>query len=151
MKAILFLKTKDGQYLFKGDSFWTKDKNPDFSKVYSNDNITEVEGWLKNGVFPWNIYKDKIQIVIDRYHDASLGYFTPSDDKYSTPHNIAPGTTIDELGDPKFLYILKVKPFSEWIISKEDDDSITPDSKSVVYFEDYTQIHRDEVLTDILK
>lgn len=145
MKAILFLKTKDGQYLFKGDSFWSKGVDPDFAKVYSNDSITEVERWLKNGVFPWNIYSDKIQTVINRYSDGILGYFTPSDDMFKDSYSIKDGATIEDLGDPKLLYIVKVRPFSDWIIEKEEESimedgslrkSITPKSDSVIYFED---------------
>ena len=56
MKAIMFLKTKDGVYLFKGDSFWSKGKDPDFAKIYSNDDIEQVNSWLKNGIMPWNIF-----------------------------------------------------------------------------------------------
>lgn len=150
MKAILFLKTKQGQYLFKGDSFWSKGVDPDYAKVYSDDDINQVNDWLRNGLFPWNIYKNKIDDVIKRYHDGILGYFTPSEDKYDGPHNIKKGTTIEELGKPTYLWVSKMKPFDEWIIEKEDDDSITPKSGTIGYFEDYTQYHRDEILTDVL-
>ena len=37
MKALMFIKTKDNQYLFKSDTFWSKTIKPRSAKVY-NDN-----------------------------------------------------------------------------------------------------------------
>ena len=150
MKAIMFLKTKDGEYLFKGDSFWSKGKDPDFSKIYSDDDINQVNSWLQNGIMPWNIFKDKIDVVIERYDNGILGYFTPDESKYQGPHNLKKGTTIDELGNPTYLWLIKLKPFDEWVITKEDDESITPDTKSMCTFENYIEYHRERVLTDVL-
>lgn len=100
---------------------------------------------------PWNIFKDKIDMVIDRYDNGILGYFTPDESKYQGVHNLKKGTTIDELGKPTYLWLIKLKPFDEWVITKEDDESITPDTKSMCTFEDYTEYHRDEILKDVLK
>lgn len=150
MKALMFVKTKEGKFLFKGDSFWSKGSEPDYAKVYSNDNIDEVNKWLKNGIFPWNIYKDKVDMVIDRYHDAVLGYFTPDESKFESVHNIKKGTTIEELGEPTYLWVIKLHPQSEWVINKTDEKSITPDTKSMGYFENYTEYHRDKVLDVVL-
>ena len=146
----MFLKTKDGEYLFKGDSFWSKGSEPSFAKIYSDDNIEQVNDWLKNGIMPWNIYKNKIDMVIDRYSDGILGYFTPSEDLYDGPHNLKKETTIEDLGKPNYLWIIRLKPQTEWIIRKEDDESITPDTKSMCSFENYTEYYRDKVITDVL-
>ncbi len=145
----MFLKTKEGEYLFKGDSFWSKGKDPDFAKIYSDDNIDQVNSWLRNGIFPWNIYKDKIDVVIDRYHDGILGYFTPDESKYDGRHNLKKGTKIDELGKPTYLWIIKLYPQSDWVIEKQDENSINPSNMG--YFENYTEYHRDEILKDVLK
>lgn len=150
MKAILFLKTKSGQYLFKGDSFWSKGSEPSYAKIYSNDDIEQVNDWLKNGIMPWNIYKDKIDMVIDIYTDGILGYFTPSEDLYDNPYNLKKETIIEDLGRPTYLWIIRLNNQSEWVITKEDDESITPDTKSMCSFESYTEFHRDEVITNVL-
>jgi hypothetical protein len=150
MKALMFIKTKDNQYLFKADTFWSKVKDPRQAKVYPNDG-SDLERWLKSGIIPWNIYKSKIDEVIEKYSDAILGYFTPDESCFEGYYNIKEGIGVSDLGKPKYLYILRIKPFDQWVIEKEDEESIYPKNGENIYFDDYIQVDRNNKIEDILK
>lgn len=158
MRAVIFIETKNGLF-FKCDSFWSQSERPDHAKVYSNDSLSELKGWLQS-VLPYNVYKDRIDFVKDKYDGAKLGYFTPTEDLYRDSYCLKAGTEVKDLGKPIYLWIIKMNDVSDWVIKKEtpadpkdpkSKDSIDFDSKSLGEFIDYKQSHRDEVIGDILK
>jgi len=58
MKAILFVKLQDGQYLFKTDTFWHRSTCINRAKVYGDHNFVKeplldgiIKLWLDDGGF----------------------------------------------------------------------------------------------------
>jgi hypothetical protein len=151
MKALMFIKTKDNQYLFKADTFWSKSITPRGAKVYNDNSKEDIEGWLKSGILPWSIYKSKVDEVIEKYSDGVLGYFTPDESLFETQYSVKENTEVKDLGKPNYLYILRIKPLDEWIIGKEDNDLIYPKNAENIYFDDYIQLDRDNKIENILK
>jgi len=142
----MFVKTKSGDFYFKTDTFWNKAKQLQSAKIYSDDD-EQVERWLKSGIFPNSIYNDKVDEVIERYSDSLLGYIT-IDDSLLTGWSIKKDISIEDLGKPKYLYILRVKPIEEW---KYDVEYIIKHDNNCYYFEDYIQVSRDTKISEILK
>lgn len=162
MKALMFVKIRrsigselNETYLFKRDTFWSKSALPSGAKVYSDDNPIWVDEWLKDGILPYSIKKDKIENFIETYNGSILGYFTPDESNFNI-HQIKEGTTIEDLGEPKFLWVMNLNPESDWTFSERDSslrispDSVYPDKDSIGYFESFKEHHRNELLNNLV-
>ena len=153
MRAVLFIEIEGVKY-FKCDTFWSKSENPRNAKVYSNDRMSELEGWLQS-VFPHNIYVDMIETIYNRYNNAKLGYFTPDESLYENQFILKEGTKVEDLGSPTYLWTIKMNPISEWKLEYREDKgerkSADVKEKSLGVFLDYKKEHRDEVINTILK
>ena len=145
MKTILFVKLKTGEYLFKTDSFWHKSHNPNRAKVYGSTEY--VSKPLKNGLI--NNQVNDINEFVIKYDKSLLGYFTPSSDKFNGNYSLKSDITIDDLGDPTFLYQIDVKEIQDWDIKHDDEGYILTEGNYSI--NDYKQIRRDKILNEILK
>lgn len=157
MRTVIFVETKFGLY-FKCDTFWSQSEKPENAKIYS-DNMPELKNWLQS-ILPSNIYEDRIEYVKDKYDGAKLGYFTIKNDVlFEGAYRLKDGTEIKDLGKPNYLWIIKMNDISNWVIksrrpgkteNKTDRESIDVDPKSLGYFLDYKETHRNDVLNDVL-
>jgi hypothetical protein len=154
MKAVIFVETKEG-VLFKCDTFWSKSEKPRNAKVYSDD-PSQLKDWLQS-IMPHNIYKDMIEKVKLRYDGAKLGYFTPNVDLFDGSYSLKEGVSVEDLGNPTYLWYIKMNEISNWIIkrdnisSEDGRESVDFESKSLCEFIDYKQTHREEILNEVLK
>lgn len=154
MRAVLFVEIKGVKY-FKCDTFWSKSENPRNAKIYSNDRMSELKDWLQS-IFPYNIYENMFEAVYEKYNNAKLGYFTPDESLYENSFILKEGTKVEDLGDPKYLWVIKMNPISEWKLEYRNEKEGERRSANVMEdslgtFLDYTEEHRDEVISDILK
>ncbi len=156
MKAVLFVEREGVK--FKCDTFWSMSKIPRNAKIYSNDSIESLRGWLYP-VISGYLYKNKDKTMeesiqswnewICGYNDAKLGYFTPDDSLYESQFYLK-DIDVSDLGKPTYLWSIIIKDSDNWIINISDDESIEYDVDSIRDFVDYKQIHRDELIGDIL-
>jgi hypothetical protein len=157
MKSVIFVETKNEGIMFKCDTFWSKSENPRHAKVYSNSSTKELKGWLQS-VLPSHVYTDMIEKTKDKYDKANLGYFTPDENLFENQYYLKKDVSIKDLGKAKYLYTIQMNDTSKWIIKKEhkskkegERDSVNLDTKSIGYFIDYKQCHRDDIINEVLK
>ena len=152
MRAVLFVEI-DGVKYFKCDTFWSKSENPRNAKIYSNDDMSNLKDWLQS-VFPYNIYVDMFESVYNRYNGAKLGYFIPDESLYENSFILKDGTKVEDLGKPVYLWVIKMKPVSEWELEYRNEKGGERESANVKgklgIFLDYKEEHRDNVINDIL-
>ena len=154
MKAVIFIESKEEGIQFKCDTFWSKSDKPRNAKVYS-DNLNSLKDWLQS-VLPHNIYVDKMEYTMNKYQGARLGYFTPDDSLYESGYSLKDDVKVEDLGNPIYLWSIEMNDISNWIlknkkVDRDGRESFDVESNSLGEFIDYKQIHRDELLKEILK
>jgi hypothetical protein len=153
MKVVIFVETKEG-ILFKCDTFWSKSDEPKHAKVYSNNNLSDLKGWLQT-ILPSNVYTDMIEYARNKYDGAKLGYFIPDESLYRNQFCLKEDVLIKDLGKPIYLWTVKMNDVSEWVVKEvhePKDGRSTTDfyTSSMGEFIDYIQTQRDETINNVL-
>lgn len=160
MKAIIFVEI-DGVKYFKCDTFWSMSPEPHHAKIYSDDNRDQLFKWLSPCVqtHVWTSRKNEEDIkklvtewksTLKKYNNANLGYFIPKDDLYKNQYCLKDETKLDTLGECRYLWTIKIKDENEFKEIERSETMIKYDEESIREFIDYTQVHRDEIIGNIL-
>lgn len=108
-QAVYFVETKEGERLYKLDTFWSKGEINDGVKVH-NDSEYDQERFFKSlcsGFKPWKKFLDrkedveKLQKVKERYTNSKYGYqIVMSEKKINYIEN-------QELSNPVYLRLIQ--------------------------------------------
>ena len=154
MRAILFIEI-DGKFLFKCDTFWNKSEKIHSAKIYSNNDIASLKGWLYP-IIPTYHYTDNESInkwreTNIKYNNAKLGHFIIDDSVCKNQFLLKEEIKIEDLGSPIYLCYLKTKSELEWKLLSIKGDIVDYDPDSIREFIDYKQIKRDSSIDSILE
>ena len=132
-QAVYFVETKEGERLYKLDTFWSKGDINDGVKVH-NDSEYDQERFFKSlcsGFKPWDKKEDleKLEKLRERYTNSKYGYQTVmSDQKINYIEN-------QELSNPVYLRLIQ-----------EINDDFTVKSVEFTPYDRDTKI--DQILND---
>ena len=104
-QAVYFVETKEGERLYKLDTFWSKGDINDGVKVHNDSEYDQERffGSLCSGFKPWDRKEDleKLEKVRERYTNSKYGYQTVmSDQKINYIEN-------QELSNPVYLRLIQ--------------------------------------------
>jgi hypothetical protein len=104
-QAVYFVETKEGERLYKLDTFWSKGGINDGAKVH-NDSEYDQERFFKSlcsGFKPWDRKEDleKLEKIKERYTNSKYGYqIVMSEQKINYIEN-------QELSNPVYLRLIQ--------------------------------------------
>lgn len=166
MRGILFAEI-DGIKFFKCDTFWSKSEKIRNAKIYSSlnhDNIQEFERLLKPVIPSYHLKEDDLELIEDsikKYKDriiklngSILGYYLLDDNMLENAYRIKEGISIDDLGKPNYLWVVKINESNiEKSKKVESNKSLLINFETSVFvtYIDYRNINRENVIDDILK
>lgn len=132
-QAVYFVETKEGERLYKLDTFWSKGDINDGVKVHNDSEYDQERffGSLCSGFKPWDRKEDleKLEKVRERYTNSKYGYQTVmSDQKINYIEN-------QELSNPVYLRLIQ-----------EINDDFTVQSVEFTPYDRDTKI--DQILND---
>ena len=104
-QAVYFVETKEGERLYKLDTFWSKGDINDGVKVHNDSEYDQERffGSLCSGFKPWDRKEDleKLEKVRERYTNSKYGYqIVMSDQKINYIEN-------QELSNPVYLRLIQ--------------------------------------------
>ena len=104
-QAVYFVETKEGERLYKLDTFWSKGDINDGVKVHNDSEYDQERffGSLCSGFKPWDRKEDleKLEKVRERYTNSKYGYqIVMSDQKINYIEN-------QELSNPVYLKLIQ--------------------------------------------
>lgn len=104
-QAVYFVETKEGERLYKLDTFWSKGGINDGAKVHNDSEYDQERffGSLCSGFKPWDRKEDleKLEKVRERYTNSKYGYqIVMSDQKINYIEN-------QELSNPVYLKLIQ--------------------------------------------
>ena len=132
-QAVYFVETKEGERLYKLDTFWSKGDINDGVKVHNDSEYDQERffGSLCSGFKPWDRKEDleKLEKVRERYTNSKYGYqIVMSDQKINYIEN-------QELSNPVYLRLIQ-----------EINDDFTVKSVEFTPYDRDTKI--DQILND---
>lgn len=132
-QAVYFVETKEGERLYKLDTFWSKGGINDGAKVHNDSEYDQERffGSLCSGFKPWDKKEDleKLEKLRERYTNSKYGYQTVmSDQKINYIEN-------QELSNPVYLRLIQ-----------EINDDFTVKSVEFTPYDRDTKI--DQILND---
>ena len=104
-QAVYFVETKEGERLYKLDTFWSKGDINDGVKVHNDSEYDQERffGSLCSGFKPWDRKEDleKLEKVRERYTNSKYGYqIVMSEQKINYIEN-------QELSNPVYLRLIQ--------------------------------------------
>lgn len=104
-QAVYFVETKEGERLYKLDTFWSKGDINDGAKVHNDSEYDQERffGSLCSGFKPWDRKEDleKLEKVRERYTNSKYGYqIVMSEQKINYIEN-------QELSNPVYLRLIQ--------------------------------------------
>lgn len=104
-QAVYFVETKEGERLYKLDTFWSKGDINDGVKVHNDSEYDQERffGSLCSGFKPWDRKEDleKLEKVRERYTNSKYGYqIVMSEQKINYIEN-------QELSNPVYLKLIQ--------------------------------------------
>ena len=132
-QAVYFVETKEGERLYKLDTFWSKGDINDGVKVHNDSEYDQERffGSLCSGFKPWDRKEDleKLEKMRERYTNSKYGYqIVMSDQKINYIEN-------QELSNPVYLKLIQ-----------EINDDFTVQSVEFTPYDRDTKI--DQILND---
>jgi hypothetical protein len=132
-QAVYFVETKEGERLYKLDTFWSKGDINDGVKVHNDSEYDQERffGSLCSGFKPWDRKEDleKLEKVRERYTNSKYGYqIVMSEQKINYIEN-------QELSNPVYLRLIQ-----------EVNDDFTVQSVEFTPYDRDTKI--DQILND---
>jgi hypothetical protein len=132
-QAVYFVETKEGERLYKLDTFWSKGDINDGVKVHNDSEYDQERffGSLCSGFKPWDRKEDleKLEKVRERYTNSKYGYqIVMSEQKINYIEN-------QELSNPVYLRLIQ-----------EINDDFTVKSVEFTPYDRDTKI--DQILND---
>jgi hypothetical protein len=132
-QAVYFVETKEGERLYKLDTFWSKGDINDGVKVHNDSEYDQERffGSLCSGFKPWDRKEDleKLEKVRERYTNSKYGYqIVMSEQKINYIEN-------QELSNPVYLRLIQ-----------EINDDFTVQSVEFTPYDRDTKI--DQILND---
>ena len=102
MRAIYFIETKEGQRLYKTDTFWSKTDKQEYAKIH-NDSLEDQKRFLlslDSLRYNDNISDDDFQFFEKKYVGGKYGYQTVLEETPDNKWSLKPDT---KLSDPIYL------------------------------------------------
>ena len=132
-KVVYFVETKEGERLYKLDTFWSKGDINDGVKVHNDSDYDQERffGSLCSGFKPWDRKEDleKLEKMRERYTNSKYGYqIVMSEQKINYIEN-------QELSNPVYLRLIQ-----------EINDDFTVQSVEFTPYDRDTKI--DQILND---